>query len=309
MIPGRKHGRMTRRLPMLLALASFFSATALAAEPPDYIRYAEDAASARLEVAIKSFTLPSGQRVDLVGAVHIADRPYYQELNRRFAAYDSVLFELVGDPGNLTRAPPAANQEMRPGSAIGFIQQSASKYLDLAFQLGAIDYSGKNMVHADMSYEEFERQQAARGENMATMFVRAMQAQASSSVNDVAMQELNTFALFRILISPDSATEFKKSLAKVFDQMESVTLAMEGKEGSTILGGRNDVAVKKMKEVLANRKQRRIAVFFGGAHMPGIEASLKDLGARPSGEEWLAAWTMPKTVAKQPKSAVPADGS
>jgi hypothetical protein len=288
---------MIKRLLVLLSAATSFSAVAFASGPPDYIRFAEDAASSRLEVAIKSFTLPSGQTVDLVGAVHIADAPYYQELNRRFAAYDSVLFELVGDPEHLTRAPPAREQGLQTsGSAISFIQQSASKYLNLTFQLGAIDYSGKNMVHADMSYAEFERAQAARGESMASMFVRAMQAQASGSMNDVAMEELNTFALIRILMSPDAATEFKKSLAKVFDQMEAVTLAMEGKDGTTMLSGRNDVAVKKLMEVLANRKQRHIAVFYGGAHMPGIEAALiKDMTARTSGEEWLAAWTMPKT--------------
>lgn len=287
---------MNKRLLVLLAVTAWFPIVAFADRPPDYIRFAEDAASARLEVAIKTFTLPSGQQVDLVGAVHIADAGYYQQLNQRFASYDSVLFELVGDPRALTRAPPAAAETRQGGgSAISFIQQSASKYLNLTFQLGAVDYSGKNMVHADMSYDEFERLQAARGESMATMFVRAMQAQASGSVNDVAMEELNTLALIRILMSPDAATEFKKSLAKVFDQMESVTLAMEGKDGTTMLGGRNQVAVKKLKEVLANKKQRRVAVFYGGAHMPGIEASLiNDMGARASAEEWLAAWTMPK---------------
>ncbi len=68
----------------LLALAALLLAPALhgaahAGQPPaspavpDYMRYAEDEHSARLEVAIRSFTLPSGQRVDLVGVVHIAD--------------------------------------------------------------------------------------------------------------------------------------------------------------------------------------------------------------------------------------------
>ena len=34
---------------------------------------AEDEKSARLEIAIKTFTMPSGQKVDLIGVVHIAD--------------------------------------------------------------------------------------------------------------------------------------------------------------------------------------------------------------------------------------------
>lgn len=284
---------MIKRL-LLLPAAMFLAGVAMAADSvPDYIRYAEDAASARLEVAIRTFTLPSGQTVDLIGAVHIADREYYQELNDRFGTYDAVLFELVGDPRRLTAAPPAAQSSQPGGGAIGFIQQTASKYLDLTFQLGAVDYSGANMVHADMSAEEFARQQQARGESMATLFVRAMQVQASGAFDQAAMNELDTLGLIRILMSPDAAAEFKKSLAKMFDQMESVTAAIEGDAGSAILSERNAVALKKLKQVLADKQQRRIALFYGGAHMPGLEASLtRELNAKTSGEQWLAAWTM-----------------
>jgi hypothetical protein len=70
---------------------------------------------------------------------------------------------------------------------------------------------------------------------------------------------------------------------------------MEGNGGSAVLTGRNDVAVAKLQEVLANRRQRHVAVFYGSGHMPGIEALLIDkFNARVSGEEWLAAWTMPR---------------
>ena len=35
--------------------------------------------------------------VDLVGAVHVGDKAYYQELNKLFKNYDAVLFELVAE--------------------------------------------------------------------------------------------------------------------------------------------------------------------------------------------------------------------
>ena len=286
---------MNARLFAMLTLLFGLHAIAHAATTPDYIRYAEDRHSARLEVAIRRFALPSGQTVDLIGVVHIADAAYYQQLNERFAAYDSVLFELVGDPRALTQHPPEKLAQSRPDNAVSFIQQAASKHLNLTFQLGAIDYTARNMVHADATAAEFARMQQERGENLLTMFVRAMQAQMNGTVSPAAMRELDTLALIRILMSKDSTTEFKKALARTFDQLESVSLAMEGNDGSAILSGRNELAVKKMKEVLANRKQRRIAVFYGGAHMPGIETILlTDLKAKISGEEWLAAWTMPK---------------
>jgi len=290
---------MKFRLLALLASSLWFHHAA-ADELPDYIRYAEDAKTSRLEVAIRTFTLPSGQNVDLMAVIHIADDSYYQQLNSRFPAYDSVLFELVGDPKRLTESAPltAEERKVQPvGSGVSFIQQSAGKYLNLTFQLGAVDYRGKNMVHADTSPAEFEKMQAERGESMLTLFTRAMQVQMNGSINSAAMNELDTFALIRILLSPNSAAEFKMSLAKMFDQMESITVAMEGKNPTAILGGRNDVVMAKLKEVLANRKQRRIAVFFGGGHMPGIERALvAEMKAKPVSEEWLPAWTMRKAA-------------
>jgi hypothetical protein len=287
-----------RLLPLLATLVLLGVQIVHAGELPDYIRFAEDAKSARLEIAIKTFTMPSGKKVDLIGVVHIADDAYYQELNRRFDIYDAVLFELVGDPKGLTESAPLTEEQrnLQPrGGAVSSIQQAAGKYLNLTFQLGAIDYSKKNMVHADATAEEFATMQKERGETTITLFVRAMQAQLSDQVDPTAMGELDTFGLIRILMSQDSAAEFKKALAKSLDQMESMTAAIEGKDGTVILGGRNNMVMNKIKEVLAQKKQRRIAVFYGAAHMPGIESSLtRDMKAKASGEEWLAAWTMPK---------------
>jgi hypothetical protein len=291
---------MKMKILALLLFSACPASGTFATELPDYIRYAEDKQSARLEVAIKTFTLPNGQQVDLIGVVHIADNAYYQDLNQRFAGYDSVLFELVGDPSGIRESAPLTDEQRQTqtaGGGISSVQLSAARYLNLTFQLGAIDYRGKNMVHADTSAEEFARMQQARGESMLTLFARAMQVQMNGEMNRTSMNELNTFALIRILLSPDSAAEFKKSLAKMFDQMESVTALLEGKDGSVILSGRNEVATKKLQEVLANRKQRRVAVFYGAAHLPGIEATLtRDMRAKASGEEWLSAWTMPKVA-------------
>ncbi len=285
---------MQRRIFAVLGLWACLHTACFAASLPDYIRYAENLHSARLEVAIRKFTMPSGQTVDLIGVVHIADAVYYRQLNGRFDSYDSVLFELVGDPESLTQNAPHPGAQQSAGSGVSLIQQAASKHLDLDFQLDVIDYTRKNMVHADATREEFARMEQERGENVLTLFVSAMQAQLSSG-NQVGLRELDTIALIRILMSPDSAMEFKKALAKTFDQVESITAAMEGPKGSAVLSGRNDVVLKKVREVLADKKQRHIAVFYGGAHMPGIETRLiEELNAKVAGEEWLTAWEMPK---------------
>ena len=47
--------------------------------------------------------------VDLIGAIHIADKSYYEELNKRFASYDVLLYELVAPEG--TRIPKGGRKE------------------------------------------------------------------------------------------------------------------------------------------------------------------------------------------------------
>jgi hypothetical protein len=278
------------------------SAVALAAPPSDYVRFSDAREGARLETAIKSFRLPSGQTVDLISVVHIADDAYYGVLNQRFGRYDSVLFELVGDPKRLqASAPLPVAQRLPPpgGGTVTALQQAAAKYLDLTFQLGAVDYTGRNMVHADASAEQFEKMQQERGESLMTLFARAMQAQARAQarnkIDPNTQAVLDTIKLVRMLMSEDLAAEFKKELAVMLADVEALTAEMEGPNGTAVLTGRNDVVVRKLREVLAQKRQRRVAVFYGGAHMPGIEGTLiKDLAAQPAGEEWLTAWNMPR---------------
>ena len=110
---------MIARTLALLAFACCVHAVARATDLPDYVRYTEDARAARLEVAIRSFSLPTGQRVDLVGAIHIADRSYYQDLNGRFAAYDAVLFERLASRVLYTDASLRATSESTSTNTLG----------------------------------------------------------------------------------------------------------------------------------------------------------------------------------------------
>jgi hypothetical protein len=64
-----------------------------------------------LQTAIVRFA-GSGEQtfvVDLVAAVHYADRGYFERLNRRFRDYDAVLYELVA-PEGLTRPTPVRDR-------------------------------------------------------------------------------------------------------------------------------------------------------------------------------------------------------
>ncbi|MDZ4286552.1 MAG: hypothetical protein U0984_01260, partial [Prosthecobacter sp.] len=96
---------MIARLSLLLTLVWAGSLCAAEATDPaatpaptDFIRFVEDAKGAALQTGIGSYLSPEGAIVDLVGAVHIADKVYFDALNARFKSYDAVLYELVGRP-------------------------------------------------------------------------------------------------------------------------------------------------------------------------------------------------------------------
>jgi hypothetical protein len=104
---------MMKRFLLLPALLA--SAALAAAEEPktNFIRFVEEEKSDSLQTAVVSYESPQKVKVDLVGAIHIADKAYFDALNTRFKGYDAVLYELVGpsmeDRGKADTAKDAQN--------------------------------------------------------------------------------------------------------------------------------------------------------------------------------------------------------
>src|SRR5262245_35840287 len=76
--------------------------------PASFVRVRRDAQKqpVALETAIVRYVPASGESglvVELVGAVHVGDRSYYDQLNKEMEQYDVLLYELVAPPG--TRIP------------------------------------------------------------------------------------------------------------------------------------------------------------------------------------------------------------
>ena len=73
----------------------------------------------------------TGPTVDLVSAVHVAEKSYYEELNRLFKSYDAVLFELVAPEG--TQIPEGGVGPT--GNPVSIVQNAMTNMLKLEFQL------------------------------------------------------------------------------------------------------------------------------------------------------------------------------
>ena len=224
--------------------------------------------------------------VDLIGAVHVGEKSYYDRLNELFTKYDVVLYELVAPED--TRPVPGKPS----GSLVSKIQGGMKSMLKIEFQLDRVDYSQRNLVHADMSPDEFARTMKERGESVWTMLGRMMQ-------QGEALQKAQggdpNVSLLLALMSENPAVALKRVLAEQFENMDAMAEAFEGSKGSTIIAERNKVALAKLKERLDGDagKPVKVGIFYGCAHFPDMEKRLlDDFELRRTTTRWLDAWDL-----------------
>jgi hypothetical protein len=273
-------------------LVEFRGKNARAADPDQCIRvkYDQQNQPLALETAVLSF-VPStstddrGLQVDLVGAVHIADKGYYDDLNRRFEGYDAVLYEMVADDN--VKIPKNAGEESH--SLLSTLQIALKNLLDLEFQLSGIDYTKTNLVHADFTPEQFSRSMAARGENVWSMIMQMLRAAASQ---EGGFGKSSDADLIMALFDRHRALKLKRIFAEQFAALDGFSAAFSGPEGSTLVTERNKAALEVLKmEIAAGHK--RIAIFYGAAHMPDMSQRLvADFHLKLASITWLEAWNL-----------------
>ena len=262
-----------------------------------YIRFREHPKGAVMEVAvIQMKNAKTGAQVDLIGAVHIGDKAYYEELNKIFKGYDRVLYEMVKPK---EKDPTKPRDPKRKQSGISTLQNFMGEKLDLEFQLDIVDYGAKNFVHADMTPKQFAKRQKARGENMLSIMFKSFQQEMAAKKKGGGAAQVSTAELLRALFSPDFAVDMKYIFAKQFQEMERISAGLDTDEGSVILTERNDVALKVLKKELASG-HKKLGIFYGAAHLPDMKEKLiKDFGYQQSGTKWVTAWDLPKRTVRK----------
>jgi len=228
--------------------------------------------------------------VDLVAAVHLGGGDYYETLDRLFTEYDAVLYELVA-PDN-DRVPKPGR---KPAGAIGSAQQGLTRLLGLEFQLERIDYTAANFVHADLSPREFQRAMKKRGESWWSMFTKLMrESMERAERGETAAPEVGVGELFGLLFGggPERQVRLRRLMAEQFTDMDVLTKAFGGEEGSTLITDRNAAALEVLERRIA-AGDRRIAIFYGAAHMDDFDRRLReDFDLQPGETVWLEAWDL-----------------
>jgi len=267
-------------------------------ETARFIRFVDEGdGEGRLETAIGTYLGPQGQRVDLVAAVHVADRVYYQKLQKRFASYDALLYEMVKPK----HVQPTRRNTQGQG-LLSFFQRKLKSALDLEFQLDGISYMEPNFVHADLDVATFHKLSEDRGESIVALLLKSMaehqRQQRKNKDKDgedsEAAPPLGFAHLFAAFMSKDSSRLLKHLLARQLHQVEKALAGLSKGNGSVLLTERNKRCIEVLKERLA-KGDKALGIFYGGAHMPDLEKRLStELGFKKLEHRWLTAWDIKK---------------
>jgi hypothetical protein len=287
---------MSRHILAAIASCTLVFSSAFAEEAKkDYVRYLGDDKAGKLETVLVS--MKKGDiKLDLIGAVHIADKSYYSELTEVFKGYDALLFELV-DGQHIKDEVEGTKHEASDKDAdpafkfLRGMMTSLSSYFKFQYQTDGINYHTKNFVHADVSLEQFQQMQDEKGESFFTLFQKAIRAQMEVGADKNA--EPKGSQLLLALLGDSSG--LKVAMARSLASADSLLDAMGGEDGTVILSGRNQVALKVLeKETAAGKKN--LGIFYGAAHLPDMEARLVKMGYERTGEKWVTAWNIKPAV-------------
>ncbi len=281
------------RLSLLLL---FWLPFQIAAQEISHIRFVEGNGDwqGELQTAVTRYRNQEGQYVDLIAAVHIGDQTYYDELNNYFAKLDELLFELVADLSDIR----TAQLNSQSGSPLSLIQTLLANYLQLDFQLSAVNYAAKNFRHADLSASELRDIMASKDESFFAMFLTMAAAQISAKREGLANDSIRPTAftlvsLMNALSAENQAQALKFLLAQELARSGGLTIDAEIESELTILGDRNQAALQVLEDSLAEGN-REIGLFYGAAHMPGLaRAMTNDMGFQMESQQWVTAWAIP----------------
>ena len=246
-----------------------------------------------LETSITRYELKNadGEKVtvDLIGAVHIGEKEYYEDLNERFEKYDSMLYELVAPEGTVIPKGGRANEGI-PTNPLAAMQMGMKETLGLEFQLDLIDYNKDNFTHADMSPEEFAESMVKNDESLVKYGLKAIGQ--SMAMQAAGGQSTDAVGMMMAAFSSNKEMHMRRMFAKQIQKMEAGMVIFQGKDGSTIVTHRNAKCMEILEDEIASGKTN-LAIFYGAAHLPDMERRmLSDFKAKRAGQVWLEAWKL-----------------
>jgi hypothetical protein len=287
-------------LATLLLVVAMLVRTSSPIELPELLHINKTPQGEFLEVPVVSYVKGAKSStsvlIDFVGAVHVGERSYYDDLNEAFKRYDVVLYELVSDGDRIPERRPD-----QPLSLLGFFQQSLGNLLGLTFQLDEIDYRAPNFVHADLSPHELQVAMTARGESVPQLLFKLIKASNDPEVerslkehgfSNASLEGVNPLLVILRGPTADERRRIKRFMAQGLVASDSVLAMLEGEDGLSIITDRNNAIITDLNAEIAQGK-KKIAIFYGVGHLPNLHKRLTEgLGFSIVAVRWNKAWDL-----------------
>lgn len=235
----------------------------------------DDSGDVRMEVFLES-------------AVHIADGAYYRGFNRRFPHYDVVLYEMIAEAGKQIPDPEA---EATPHPA-RMLQQMVGDSLGFKHQIDEIDYKADNLVHCDLSPSEMRDARLKRGDDdivlLADIVVDMLKKMGDVAQTDTSIEPFD----LTILQDPDGGIKLRRMMASTLDGADSPASFLYPTQLRSLINDRNERAMEVFQQQV-DKGHRKIAFFWGAAHMPDLERRLMlEYGFQRENVRWRDAWDL-----------------
>lgn len=182
----------------------------------------------------------------------------------------------------------------RPKADGDGLQRELARMLGLEFQLDRIDYAQPGWVVSDMTFAQLEQAFARRGvtDGMVQGSLRG------GGLSGDAIGAVVAIVKFMDAASGGSASEAVKLLmVQVLGSAAATEGSMLGEEGKVILDDRNEVVWADLTRRLSASAPKRIAVFYGAAHMADFARRLNEAGYVMGEPTWST------TLAADPRRA------
>lgn len=268
---------------------------------PPILRITTEPASKaqHLEVPLLRYTKRSHVRdlivVDFVGAVHLGEKQYYDDLNKRFTSYQGVLFELVSDGENLPEMGGQAGE-----SILGTVQRVFSDLLGLSFQLDQVNYRANNFIHADLSPAELQDVMITRGESLPQLLMKIFKLSTdpklkrdleSNRYKGGGLDGVNPLLILLRGPTQEDRIKIRRFIAQGLVGSDAMMKVLHGENGFSLITDRNSKVMAVLDRETALGK-RTIAIFYGVGHLPDLHKRLIEQGYQLTKIEWLNAWNM-----------------
>ena len=199
-----------------------------------------------LETAIVRFgrsnSGPHGATVDLIGAIHLGEKSYYDKLEREFDQYDVVLYE-----GILPRKRQFLS--MKDRNPFVMLNRALAQQLELEYQPDCINYRRVNFEHADLLWREYRKSVRRRHEHSVfglpmpvEMKQEGIDQQQFERMVDDAMANF-----FQRYLTAKPGLELRRTFVTELLQAGGRAELMLISQSSTLLMERNQVALRALK--------------------------------------------------------------